>query len=232
MPSRRASGWMAMRTTQARSPVTRATHVPTTRPSLTATTAGSPLPSASMTSATTKSGAWPPSAEAFHTPTASSRSDASKSRMWGTAMGDLRARVAEGRDDRHKMALRRCRAVLHRANRVGYVQHEPPPTFSPPAERRFQPMCLAIPGQIVEVVDEPNRLAAVDVAGVVRNVNIGLLDDDADGGARPGDWVLIHVGFALSKVDEEEALATRKLLEGMGEDYEQELEELRKSLIE
>jgi hydrogenase expression/formation protein HypC len=93
-------------------------------------------------------------------------------------------------------------------------------------------MCLAIPGQIVEVVDEPNRLAAVDVAGVVRNVNIGLLDDDEDGGAEPGDWVLIHVGFALSKVDEEEALATRKLLEAMGEDYEQELEDLRTSLID
>jgi hydrogenase expression/formation protein HypC len=93
-------------------------------------------------------------------------------------------------------------------------------------------MCLAIPGQIVEVVDESHRLAAVDVAGVVRNVNIGLLDDDAGGGAGPGDWVLIHVGFALSKVDEEEALATRKLLEAMGEDYEQELEDLRKSLIE
>lgn len=91
-------------------------------------------------------------------------------------------------------------------------------------------MCLAIPGQIVEVVDEPNRLAKVDVAGVVRNVNIGLLDDD--GGAGPGDWVLIHVGFALSKVDEEEALTTRKLLEGMGEDYEQELIDLRSSLIE
>ncbi len=93
-------------------------------------------------------------------------------------------------------------------------------------------MCLAIPGQIVEVVDEPNRLASVDVAGVVRKVNIGLLDDDDGGGAGPGDWVLIHVGFALSKVDEEEALATRTLLEGMGADYEQELEELRQSLIE
>ena len=66
-------------------------------------------------------------------------------------------------------------------------------------------MCLAIPGQIVDVVDEPNRLARVDVAGVRRTVNIGLLDKDADGGAVPGDWVLIHVGFALSKVDEEEA---------------------------
>ena len=93
-------------------------------------------------------------------------------------------------------------------------------------------MCLAIPGQIVEVVDEPNRLASVDVAGVRRNVNIGLLDAEDVGGVGPGDWVLIHVGFALSKVDEEEAAATLKLLEGMGQDYEQELEELRGSLIE
>ena len=93
-------------------------------------------------------------------------------------------------------------------------------------------MCLAIPGQIVELVDEQNRLARVDVAGVIRNVNVGLLDGDEDGGARPGDWVLIHVGFALSKVDEEEALATRPLLEAMGQDYEQELEDLKSSLIE
>ena len=88
-------------------------------------------------------------------------------------------------------------------------------------------MCLAIPGQILEVVDESNRLARVDVAGVQRNVNIGLLDD-----AGPGDWVLIHVGFAISQVDEEEARATRSLLERMGADYEQELRELRASVIE
>ena len=93
-------------------------------------------------------------------------------------------------------------------------------------------MCLAIPGQIVEVVDEHNRLASVDVAGVRRNVNIGLLDADDVGGVGPGDWVLIHVGFALSKVDEQEAEATIKVLEGMGKDYEQELEELRASVIE
>jgi hydrogenase expression/formation protein HypC len=93
-------------------------------------------------------------------------------------------------------------------------------------------MCLAIPGQIMEVVDDANRLAQVDVAGVKRTINIGLLDDDGSGGAGPGDWVLIHVGFALSKVDEDEALATRKLLEGMGADYEQELEELKASVIE
>ena len=88
-------------------------------------------------------------------------------------------------------------------------------------------MCLAIPGQVIEIVDDLNRLAKVDVAGVRRNVNVGLLDD-----VGPGDWVLIHVGFAISKVDEEEARATRDLLVRMGADYEQELEELKASVIE
>ncbi|MDX6675274.1 MAG: hydrogenase expression/formation protein HypC [Solirubrobacteraceae bacterium] len=92
-------------------------------------------------------------------------------------------------------------------------------------------MCLAIPGQVIEIVDEANRLAKVDVAGVRRNVNVGLLDEDGTA-AVPGDWVLIHVGFALSKVDEEEAHATMDLLERMGSDYEQELEELKASAIE
>ena len=91
-------------------------------------------------------------------------------------------------------------------------------------------MCLAIPGHVREVVDEENRLAKVDVAGVRRNVNIGLLDDD--GGVSAGDWVLIHVGFALSKVDEEEAQATLRLLQKMGDAYEQELEDLKASVIE
>ena len=94
-------------------------------------------------------------------------------------------------------------------------------------------MCLAIPGHIVEVVDEQHRLARVDVAGVERNVNIGLLDaEDGSGGVGPGDWVLIHVGFAMSQVDEEEALETRRALERMGADYEAELEELKTSVIE
>jgi hydrogenase expression/formation protein HypC len=91
-------------------------------------------------------------------------------------------------------------------------------------------MCLAIPGQIVEIVDEENHLAKVDVAGVRRNVNVGLLQGDSAVG--PGDWVLIHVGFALSQVDEDEALETRRLLEEMGAEYEQELEELKASVIE
>ena len=92
-------------------------------------------------------------------------------------------------------------------------------------------MCLAIPGQVLEIVDEQNRLAMVDVAGVQRNVNIGLLDA-AGGGAGPGDWVLIHVGFAISQVDEVEAAATLSLLRGMGSDFETELAELRESTIE
>ena len=92
-------------------------------------------------------------------------------------------------------------------------------------------MCLAIPGRVMEIVDEPNRLARVDVAGVQRTVNIGLLDAGGTS-AEVGDWVLIHVGFALSKVDEEEAQATLSLLQGMGADYEAELEELKASIIE
>jgi hydrogenase expression/formation protein HypC len=92
-------------------------------------------------------------------------------------------------------------------------------------------VCLAIPGRVIEVVDEANRLALVDVAGVRRTVNIGLLDADGHS-AQAGDWVLIHVGFALSLVDEEEAAATLALLQGMGEDYERELEELKASVIE
>jgi len=92
-------------------------------------------------------------------------------------------------------------------------------------------VCLAIPGRVIEVVDEANRLALVDVAGVQRKVNISLLDTDS-ASVGPGNWVLIHVGFALSLVDEAEAEATLKLLQGMGADYEAELEELKASIIE
>ncbi len=93
-------------------------------------------------------------------------------------------------------------------------------------------MCLAIPGQVLEIIDDERRLAQVDVAGVRRTVNVGLLDSDPGGGIEEGDWVLIHVGFALSKVDEEEARSTLRMLQGMGQDYEQELEELKASVIE
>jgi hydrogenase expression/formation protein HypC len=92
-------------------------------------------------------------------------------------------------------------------------------------------MCLAIPGQIVEIVDDRNRLASVDVAGVQRTINVGLVDEPQSATA-PGDWVLVHVGFAISRIDEDEARATRELLEQMGAEYDQELEELKASAIE
>ncbi|MGH2749561.1 MAG: HypC/HybG/HupF family hydrogenase formation chaperone [Actinomycetota bacterium] len=91
-------------------------------------------------------------------------------------------------------------------------------------------MCLAIPGQVIEIVDETTHIAKVEIGGVRRNVNVGLLERSGEG-AEIGDWVLIHVGFALSKVDEAEATATLALLNGMGEAFEDELEQLRASDI-
>ena len=91
-------------------------------------------------------------------------------------------------------------------------------------------MCLAIPGQIVEFVDEERFLARVDVSGVRRIVNVALVSVGEEG-AQEGDWVLIHVGFAIAAVDEAEALATRRLLEQIGTEYDTELEELKRSAI-
>ena len=84
-------------------------------------------------------------------------------------------------------------------------------------------MCLAIPGQIVELVPEQPVLVKVEVGGVRRNVNIGLLEDGEVG---VGDWVLIHVGFALSKVGESEARDQLRMLQALGED-ELAIEEVR-----
>ena len=91
-------------------------------------------------------------------------------------------------------------------------------------------MCLAIPGQVVEVLDEAGQLAEVDVEGVRRTVNIALLGEGT--GAEPGDWVLIHVGFALSRIDEREAHATLQLLREADGGLDQAIDELRASAIE
>jgi len=90
-------------------------------------------------------------------------------------------------------------------------------------------MCLAIPGQIVEMVDRELQLARVEVGGVRRNVNVSLVDDEP---VAPGDWVLIHVGFAISRIDEAEARSTLQALEQIGEAYRQELSEIEASMIE
>ena len=93
-------------------------------------------------------------------------------------------------------------------------------------------MCLAIPGQIVEVLDEDNQLAQVDVAGVRRTVNVSLLGAGPGAGPpAPGQWVLIHVGFALSRIDEREAHATLQLLREAGAELDQAIDELRGSAI-
>jgi hydrogenase expression/formation protein HypC len=90
-------------------------------------------------------------------------------------------------------------------------------------------MCLGIPGEVVEVYPDRPDLAKVDVSGVRRAINIGLIEDEKVG---PGDWVLIHVGFALSKIDEEEAKAALDFLEGIGQAYEDELAALADSRID
>lgn len=88
-------------------------------------------------------------------------------------------------------------------------------------------MCLAIPGKIVEITDIENCIAKVEVGGVRRSVNIGMLDKDEVG---VGDYVLIHVGFAMSKVDEKEAEETLRTLQELGE-YQAELEQFTASDI-
>jgi hydrogenase expression/formation protein HypC len=89
-------------------------------------------------------------------------------------------------------------------------------------------MCLGIPGQLVELVDSNDHLARVDVSGVTRIINIGLLEDEH---LQPGDWVLIHVGFAMSKIDEEEASLALASLQLMGQAYGDELNALWSSRL-
>jgi len=84
-------------------------------------------------------------------------------------------------------------------------------------------MCLAIPGKVVELIaDLPNQ-AIVEVTGVRRRVDLGLLHDDMPG---PGDWVLIHVGFAMSKISEQGAEEQMRMLRMLGED-QAAMEEVR-----
>jgi hydrogenase expression/formation protein HypC len=89
-------------------------------------------------------------------------------------------------------------------------------------------VCLGIPGEVVELLDPDRHLAKVDVAGVRRNINVALLEDE---GIQPGDWVLIHVGFAMAKIDEVEAQATLETLREMGQAYSDEVQAVIASQI-
>src|ERR1700746_2835951 len=75
-------------------------------------------------------------------------------------------------------------------------------------------MCLAIPGKVIDIVPESTNLATVDVAGVRRKVDLGLLQDDPP---VPGDWILIHVGFAMSKISEADVADKMQTLTMLGE---------------
>jgi hydrogenase expression/formation protein HypC len=86
-------------------------------------------------------------------------------------------------------------------------------------------MCLGIPAQIVSLDESDVGLAKAEISGVRRSVSVALCPE-----AEVGDWVLVHVGFALSRIDEEQARETLALLEQMGEAYEQELREIRSSV--
>jgi hydrogenase expression/formation protein HypC len=89
-------------------------------------------------------------------------------------------------------------------------------------------MCLGIPGELVDTVPEQPDLAVVNVSGVRRKINVALL---ADQDLRLGDWVLVHVGFALSKISESEAQAVLEFLSGIGQSYADEMAALRESNI-
>jgi len=82
-------------------------------------------------------------------------------------------------------------------------------------------MCLAIPGKIVEIVDEENSIAKVEIGGVRRSINIGMLNREE---IEIGDYVLVHVGFAMSKIDEKEAAETLRILQELGS-FEPEFEQ-------
>jgi hydrogenase expression/formation protein HypC len=79
-------------------------------------------------------------------------------------------------------------------------------------------MCLGIPGCIIRVDDADNMIATVDICGVRRQINVSCIVDEAHPvEACIGDWVLVHVGFAMSRIDADEAAATLKLLSELGE---------------
>ena len=90
-------------------------------------------------------------------------------------------------------------------------------------------MCLGIPGRIVKIDDVAKKLATVDVSGVKRQINLACIVDEAHPVAScVGDWVLVHVGFAMSRIDEAEAAQTLKILVELGE-AQAEIEAMRKS---
>jgi hydrogenase expression/formation protein HypC len=89
-------------------------------------------------------------------------------------------------------------------------------------------MCLGIPGRVVEITDVANKLAMVDVCGVRRQINLACVVSEHHSVAScVGDWVLVHVGFAMSRINEKEAQLTLELLRELGE-AQSEIEAMRR----
>jgi hydrogenase expression/formation protein HypC len=89
-------------------------------------------------------------------------------------------------------------------------------------------MCLGIPARLVEITDPAGRLAKVDVNGVQRTISIRLLDGQP---LEPGDWVLVHVGFAMARIDQHEADRTLAAVKKMGQSYYDEVEAFNSTAI-
>jgi D-sedoheptulose 7-phosphate isomerase len=151
----------------------------------------------------------------------------------GNSANLLRAFDEAGRRGARQPGLPVRRAVRLGAPDPGGPDHDVPRAVG--TDPRAAPdggddvMCLGIPGELIEFVPDHPDLAKVDVSGVKRVINVGLLADDMP---KPGEWVLIHVGFALSKIDEAEAAAALQFLEGIGQAYDDELAALQESRIE
>lgn len=77
-------------------------------------------------------------------------------------------------------------------------------------------MCIGVPRQVVEVVDDADGIATVDVDGGTKRVSLQLLDEGDV--VTAGDWVLVHLGFAMGKLDEDEALETLRMFEDLAGD--------------
>jgi hydrogenase expression/formation protein HypC len=137
--------------------------------------------------------------------------------------------VAQQGLDRPPPIVHACHDCASRPHDHGVraVRPSARPTATAPTSE--QHMCLGIPGQVVELLTSTDHLATVEVTGVRRTINIGLVEDD---GLELGDWVLIHVGFAMSIIDEEEAARAMEDLQLLGEQFETEVSDIAGSRIE
>ena len=157
---------------------------------------------------------------------AAEEADAAIAAMRDTPAG--RARHGRGRDRAGTAGHRRAANFVRRQPNRGHARRRPAAANLLGTLERRTAMCLGIPGQVVDIVDAEQHLAKVDVNGVRRTISVRLLTDD---NLMVGDWVLVHVGFAMAKIDELEAAMTLDQVQKMGADYVNEIEAFNASEI-